>query len=75
MGTYQLKTSTLHHHWKQLKPTEASLFDILPTEILTDIDIWVSGLKHHDKLKAVVTKMNSLSNPILFVITHEIWAP
>ena len=38
------KTSTLHRHTKLLKPTEASLFDILPTVVLTDIDIWVSGL-------------------------------
>ena len=30
-------TSTLHRHPKKLKPTEASLFDILPTVILTYI--------------------------------------
>ena len=75
MGTYQLKTSTLHHHWKQLKPTEASLFDILPTVILEDIYIWVSVLKNCDNFKAAVKNMNSFSNPTIFAITHELWAP
>ena len=47
----------------------------MPTLILTDIYIWVSGLKHHDKLKAVVKKMNYLSNPTIFAIPRELWLP
>ena len=68
------KTSTLHRHMKQLKNVESYLFDLLPTFILTYIDIWVSGLKHRDKLKAVAKNMNYLSNPTLFAIPHELWA-
>ena len=67
--------STLHHHPKKLNPTEASLFDILPTVILTDIEIWVYGLNHCDKLKAVVSRITLIYNTILFTITHELWTP
>ena len=48
------KTSTLHRNTKQLYPTEEYLFNLFPTAILTDIDIWVSGIKHCDKFKVVV---------------------
>ena len=57
------KTSTLYQHRKKLNPTEPYLFDIFPTEILTDIDVWVSSLEHYDKLKAVIKNMNTLSTP------------
>ena len=70
-----LRTSTLHCYPKRLKPTEASLFDLFPTVILTDIEIWVSGLEHRDKFKAVVSRLNSMFNPILFVIPPELWTP
>ena len=70
-----LRTSTLHCYPKRLKPTEASLFDLFPTVILTDIEIWVSGLEHRDKFKAVVSRLNYMYNPILFVIPPEPWTP
>ena len=68
------KTSTLNLDPKLLTPTETSLFDLLPTDILMYIDIWVSGLKHCDKSKAVIKNMNNLCNPTLFVILLELWA-
>ena len=73
-GNTDHKTSPLHQHTKQLKPTKAYLFYLLPKFILMDIDIWVSGLKHRDKLKAVAKNMNYLSNPTLFAIPHDLWA-
>ena len=69
------KTITLQFHPKQLKPTEKCLFDIFPTDILTDIYIWVSGLEHCDKFKAVIKNMNTFPNPTLFAIPPEVWAP
>ena len=69
------RTSTLNRHMKQPKPTEASLFDLLPIVILVDVEIWVSGLKHRDAFKAVVSRINSMYNPVLFVIPPELWTP
>ena len=74
-GHTNQKTSTLHHHPKQLELTETYLFGIFPTCILTDIDIWVSGLKHLDKFKAVIKNTNNLYNPTLLAITTELRAP
>ena len=68
-------TSTPHWHPKWLKPTEISLFNILPTDILTDIDIWVSGLEHCDKFKAFIKNMNTMCNPTIFSIPPELWSP
>ena len=68
-------TRTLHHNTKRLKPAEESSFDLLPTVILTDIEIWVPGLKHCDKFKAVVSQINSMYNPVLFSITHDLCKP
>ena len=69
------RTSTLHWHRKQLKPSQASLFDLLPTVILTDIEIWVSGLERRDNFKPVVSHINTMYNPIIFVISHDLWTP
>ena len=69
------KISTLIYHSKQLKFTETSLFGILPTDIFTDIDIWIFGLEYCDKFKAVIKNMNNMCNPTLFAITSELWAP
>ena len=68
-------TSTLHRYLKWLKPTEKYLFHLLPQYILTDINIWVSGLEHRKKFKAVITNINPLCNLILFAIPQELWAP
>ena len=48
-----LRTSTLQRPSKQLNPSHASLFDLLPTDILMHIEIWVSGLEHRDKFNNV----------------------
>ena len=75
LGCAKHKTITLHRHTKQLNTTESSLFDIFPKFILTDIEIWVSGLEHRDKFMAVVSRINSMYNPIIYAITHELWTP
>ena len=62
------KTSTLHSHPKQLKPTEEYLFYLLSQGVLMDIDILVSVLGHRDKFKAVITNMNTMCNLTLFAI-------
>ena len=67
------KTSTIHRHPKQLKSTETFLFNLLPQNVLTDIYIWVSGLKHCNKFKAVITNMNTMCNTTLLEIPQEIW--
>ena len=69
------RTSTLQFHTKRLKTTQVSLFYLLPAAILADIEIWVSGLEHRDKFKAVVSRINSMYNPIIYAITHELWTP
>ena len=66
-------TINLQRHTKQLKPSHALLFDLLPTVILTDIEIWLSGLKYHDSFKPVVLCITTMYNPILFAIPHDLW--
>ena len=34
---------------KILKPTNGSLFDLIPLDVLATIDNWLIGLKYHDK--------------------------
>ena len=68
-------TSPLHRHPKRLKPTETYLFNLLTQDILMYVDIWVSGLKHRDRFKAVIANMNTMCNPTLFAIPQELWAP
>ena len=74
-GYYDQTKITLHRHTKRLKPTEIYLFYLLPQDILKEIDFFTSGIEHHDKLKAVITKINPFCNPILFVIPQELSAP
>ena len=68
------QTSTLNRHMKLLNPTENYLYGLFPQYILTDIDIWISGLEHRDKFKAAITNINPLCNPTLFAIPQELWA-
>ena len=68
-------TSTLQRHPKRHNPTESFLFYLLPQDILTKIDLLASGFEHRNKLKAVITKIRHLLNPILFNITQYLWAP
>ena len=72
LGHTNHKESTRQRDPKLLKPIEASLFNLFPTTILMDIDIWLSILEHRDKFKAVVTKSIFLSKAILFTILHEL---
>ena len=75
LGHSNTTTSTLHRHPKLKKATETYLFDLLLRDILMVIDLLASGLEHHDKLKAVITKIHPLFHPILFAVPQEIWAP
>ena len=68
-------TSTLKRHPKLLKPTKASLFNILPTVFLVDIEIWVSSLNYCDKFKVVFLLINYMYNPVLFAVPRELWTP
>ena len=74
LNTHRRRSKLLCHP-KQINPTEASLFDIFPTLILAYILIWVSSLGHPDKFKAVVLRINSIYNPVLFTIPRAIWTP
>ena len=40
-----------------------------------DILIWVSGLKHRDKFKHVVSCINTMYSSVLFEIPHDLWTP
>ena len=75
LGHSNTTTSTLHCHLRQHKPTETNLFDLLPQEIVMEIDLLASELEHRKKIKAIITKINHLFNPIVFAVTQEIWYP
>ena len=47
----------------------------MPTVILTNIEIWVSGLDNRDKFKAVVSLNNIMYKPVLSAINQELWTP
>ena len=74
-GNYNKTTSTLHYHPKQLNTIETYLFYLLPQDTLVEIDILTSWIEHRKKLKAVITKINPLCNPILFAIPQELRVP
>ena len=72
---------SLNMHWhkiilqlptKWLNPTDASLFDILPSDILADIDIWVSSLEHWNKFKPFISCFKYMSNPVIFSIPYKL---
>ena len=69
------RTILLQRPTKLLNPLHASLFDLLPSDILADIDIWISGLEHRDKFKHVISRFKSMCNPVLFAIPHKLWTP
>ena len=58
-----LRTSTLQCHKKILNVSQALLFDLLTTDILTDIEICVSGLDHCDRFKPVVSRFKLCVTP------------
>ena len=68
-------TLILQRPTKLLKPPHASLFYIIPLEILTDIDIWISILKHLNKFNHAISRFKSICNPVFFKIPHELWTP
>ena len=69
------RTLLLHRPTKLFKSSHASLFDILPSDILADIGIWISVLKHRDKFKHVISCFKYMCNPLLSAIPHYIWTP
>ena len=56
-------TITIQRLSKLLNPLHASLFDLLLTEIFTDIEIWVSVLKHQDKFKHIILHFKTMCTP------------
>ena len=69
------RTSTLQRPSKRLNPLQAYLFDLSPTAILTDIEIWVSVLEYYNKYKHVLSRFKPMCNPIIFASPHDLWAP
>ena len=69
------RTINLQYHSKLLKPSQAQLFDLLPTDILIDIEIWVSSLEHSEKFKPIILCFKTICNPIIFAIPHDLWTP
>ena len=61
-------TLLLQHPTNLLKPSYASLFAILPSDISTDIDVWLSGLEHCNIFKHVILRLKLMCNPVLLNI-------
>ena len=57
---------------KQLNPNLSKLFDLLPLDIPSDIDIWLSVLKHRDNFKHSILRFKSMCNPFLSTTLHEL---
>ena len=74
-GHANTTTSTFHRHLKRHKPTETYLFDLLPQDILAEINSLASVLDHRNKLMAAIIKIYHLFNPIIFAIPQYLWAP
>ena len=53
---------------KILKPMNASLFNLLPPDIIAAIDTWIAAPKSHDQFKHVILRFKYMSNPALFTI-------
>ena len=49
---------------KDVHLKKGTLFDLLPTGIINDIDIWLIGLEYSVKLKAAVMRINIPHNPV-----------
>ena len=51
---------------KRIKPMHASLFGLLPPDIIADIYIWISRRELHNKFKHIILLFKFISNPGLF---------
>ena len=67
------RTSTLQSTSKRLKPLDASLFYLLPTYIIKNIEIWVPGLEHCNKFNHIFSRFKTMCNPILFTMPNNLW--
>ena len=52
---------------------KGTLFDLLPTDIFNGNKIWIVGIEHSIKLKAIVTQTNIPHNPVLRMLTYMDW--
>ena len=52
---------------------KGTFFDLLPTDIIRIIDIWIFGTENIIKFKAAVMRINRPRNPILCVYANHIW--
>ena len=66
-------TLILQFPTKQLNPLHALSFDLLTSDIIAEIDIWLSVLEHCDKFKHIILRLKSMFNPDLFTIDHYLW--
>ena len=58
---------------KRHKLEKGTLFDLLPMDIINDIDYWIIGLEHNDKLQTIVTRIKIPRNPVLRMCSHTHW--
>ena len=56
---------------KQHAMKKGALFGLLSTDILNDVDIWLFILEHSVKLKSIAMRINSPSNPFLFMRAYK----
>ena len=50
----------IHRPTKILNPSHESLFDLLPSDIIGDIDIWLSSLKHRNESNHIISRYKSI---------------
>ena len=60
---------------KILNPTNASLFGLIPLDILAAIYIWIAVIEYHNKFKHVLSRLESTSIPVLHKILTKYWTP
>ena len=52
---------------------KGALFYLLPKYILNVIDMWLIGIEHWDKLKAIVMQINTPRNSVLRTAIYQNW--
>ena len=60
---------------KRLNPTNISLFDLLPRDVLATIKNWIIGLKYHDKYKNFLSRIKGWYYNFLYTLPYYYWSP
>ena len=58
---------------RDLQFGKGTLFDLLLTDILHNIDMWLVGLEHQEKPNGVMAQINRPQNTVLFVEINQGW--